>query len=404
MTSLQVKSLAGAKTMNVSAGLLIDFGNSGTRVALMLGDKTFVFSLSNRFAKLPSGYEVNTKYANEKSSIFKYGDDYYANGQLVVREFKTQEIRPSSLESKTTQLPTDLTITLAILRAYHIITNQHKVTADKLDVVFNISCLLPPLDHDKNQDAMEMKIRQFNKVTSLIPLQGEFSFTVGNVNVFSEAVSAFFGAFYHEADSKPPVLEGNMLVLDNSAEVRLKEVERNLKFSQGYVFVLDIGAGTTDVALFEDMELVENSKDTFNKGGNTVESSIRNDLRREYGFAPPSLAKVMQEGNLEEGGTVHDVTKIVTAAKTAYSNSLMEDIKQYFERSPVPVRMIKGLLVVGGGALPSVRNDQIVSPSMATVLMEYLQQLAPYIEVVNVDGKDLRSLNIEGLLYMHKYA
>jgi hypothetical protein len=66
--------------------------------------------------------------------------------------------------------------------------------------------------------------------------------------------------------------------------------------------------------------------------------------------------------------------------------------------------VIKGLLVAGGGSLPSVRDGAVVSPAMAEVLISYLKTLAPRLEPLDVTGKDLRDLNIEGLMFMHKYS
>lgn len=397
----------------LTAGLLIDFGNSNTRVIVVSGAKTYRFNLSNKFAELPQGYNVNKKYNTEKTTIFAYNNSYFANGQIVEREFTGVEIRPSALQPKTHQLVTDLTINLAIIKALTVLAQANNLPVTQLDVTFNVSALLPPLDHEMNEKKFEDKFRAMNNVTTLVPLQMQVAFKVDEVKISSEAVSAFFGAFYTEEGAQPqPINEGkslangDVIVRDNGQHIELQEVEGNAPFMSGYILILDIGAGTSDVAIFRDMELIEKSKETFKLGGNTVESMVRQEIRKHFGYSPTPLAmkRVIAEGTLEEGTTEHDVAHIVTNAKAAYSKSLMEELTQYLERAMIDMPVIKGLLVAGGGSLPSIRNGEVVSPAMAEVLIQYLKTLAPRLEPLDVAGKDLRDLNIEGLLFIHKYS
>jgi hypothetical protein len=433
--------------MIVKAGLLVDFGNSGTRVYLLTGAHAFRFNMSNKYVDLPAGYKVNSKYANEKSTVFEFNGQYFANGLLVEREFIGKEIRPSALQSKTEQLVTDLTLNLAIIKALNLLALAHNTPVAALDITFNVSVLLPPLDHEVNESKMVDLINKQNHAKTLLPVQIDAKFKIGDVVVHSEAVSAFFGAFYREDGLKvlpqnegKSLRKGDVLVRDNGNHVSLVDVEKNLKFATGYTLVLDIGAGTTDVALFLDMELVENSKDTFTRGGNTVESVVRNEIKKKFGFVPTNLQRVIAEGILVEGNEEHDVKEIVTLAKEMYSRTTKEDITQYLERMSISMQLVKGLLVAGGGSLATKRfidaegnfvmvlepvnptdapkisikgqvyndsevpyNEVEVSPAMSEVLMNFLKELAPRMEVLDTEGKDLRGLNIEGLLFLHKY-
>lgn len=401
--------------MIVKAGLLIDFGNSDTRVIVISGSKNIRFNMSNKFAELPSGYKVPNKYANDKTTILKVNNTYFANGAIVEREFTGFELRPSALQSKTEQLVTDLTINLAIAKAMMVLAQAYNVTVEKLDVTFSISALLPPLDHEMNEQKLIEKLQAMNNVSTLLPQGMEVNFKVAEVNIHPEAVAAFFGAFYREEGVKhnpnnegKDLYNGDVLVRDNGQHINLVEVESNRTFMDGYVLVLDIGAGTTDVALFLDMELVESSKDTFKRGGNTVQSIVGQEIRKRFGYAPMTMEQVIQEGLLPEGNTFHDVSELVTIAKEQYSKAMMEDIRQYLERMTVPMPLVKGLLVAGGGSLPSKRfdgeKDVVVSPAMSEVLMGYLKTLAPRLEAMDTTDKNLRDLNIEGLNIIHKYS
>lgn len=401
--------------MIVKAGLLIDFGNSSTRVILLSGNKKYRYDMSNRFAELPSGYQINNKYINGKSSVLLTNGAYFANGELAEREFSGKELRPSSLQSKTEQLTTELTIHLAIIKALNILTQTYNVPVDALDVTFTVSALLPPLDHEVNEERLADMFRKVTEVSSLVPFGMTKTVKIEEeVSVHSEAVAAFFGAFYQEdgvvenpQNEGKSVDNGDVLVLDNGKHIVLSEVENNKKFMQGYVLVLDIGAGTTDIALFSNMELIESSKDTFNRGGNTVKSIVSNEIRKRYGYAPTQqmMEDVIRSGKLAESGEFHDVSDIVTSAKEQYSQATMEDIRQYLERMSVALPIVKGLLVAGGGALATVdEHGNELSPSMSKVLIQYLKTLAPRLEALDTEGKNLRELNINGLCTIHKYS
>lgn len=372
--------------MIVKAGLLVDLGNSETRAALIINNKTYQMKLSNKFAELPVKYRFPVEYRNTKSSVFTHNGVYFANGQLVEREFVGVEIRPTAVEPKNNQLATELSLNLVFMRAMLKISELYNVSVSDIDVTFKVSVLLPPLEHEVYDAKFVAKIKAFSGVKSLVPVDADIQFKVGEVNTFPEGVAAFFGAIYNE---------------ENSA---LVEAEENKKFTDGYVLVLDIGAGTTDVVLILDGALVQNSKDTFKIGGNTVDSIVRNEIKKRYGFSPKNLESVVATGVLVEGSTTHDVTDILDAAKDKYSKNLSENIKQYLERVMLEMQEIKGVLVIGGGALQSERDGRVVSQAMADVLLKYFVRLAPKISLVNTLGKNPRELNIVGLEYIHKHA
>ena len=99
-----------------------------------------------------------------------------------------------------------------------------------------------------------------------------------------------------------------------------------------------------------------------------------------------------------------DVSHLVTSAKDMYSKLLMTHIQSYLERMSISMREVKGILVIGGGSLPSTRDGKVVSPAMSDVLISYFKNLSPNISLMNTDGKNPRLLNIEGLQYVHKYS
>ena len=372
--------------MKVTAGILIDFGNSETRMTLLVNNKSKTIVLSNKFAALESGYTVPLEYDNDKTNVICVNGSYYASGALADREFAGQLIRPSSMQNKSEQLVTEISYNMALITAIRELSVGSGLSVSEIEPTFNISVLLPPMEHDIHIDTMKQLLKNVNSVTSYMPVEFTCPVKIDKVQVLPEGVAAFFGVYYTEQDGG------------------LVEVFENLAFSTGNVLILDIGAGTTDVVMIKDTELVLDSKDTFSLGGNTVEGQLRKLLRQKYGFTPSDISSIVERGELNDGNTVKDVSALVTSAKDMYSKMLMTHIHGYLERMSISMREVKGILVVGGGSLPSMRDGKVVSPAMSDVLINYFKELSPNISLMNTEGKNPRLLNIEGLQYIHKYS
>lgn len=372
--------------MKVKADLVIDLGNSETRMTLIAGKKDTTITLSNRFAVLPALYTIPKEYKNGKTNIICVNSAYYANGALADREFLDELIRPTAVEKKTEQLVTELSLNLIFVKALTLLAEGRAVPISEINASFNVSILLPPLEHDVKLEEMVNILKGIKEVNAILPVELKNTIEISNVQVIPEGLAAFFGVNYEEIDGE------------------LVEVEENKKFSSGYVLIIDIGAGTTDILLIRDNELVLNSKNTFDKGGNTVESNLRLALKKQYGFAPKNLTDVVKTCILPEGLTMHHVENLVTAAKDAYAKVLVTELRDYFEGMAISLKEIGGVLVVGGGSLQSVRDGVVVSPAMSEVLITYLQNLATNITVMEIKEKNPRLLNIEGLKYIHKFS
>ncbi len=372
--------------MKVNAGILIDFGNSETRMTLLVNNKAKTTVLSNRFAALEAGYSVPLEYNNDKSSVICVNGSYYASGALADREFVGQLIRPSSMQNKSEQLVTEISFNQVLITAIQQLAAGSGLAVSEIEPTFNISVLLPPMEHDIHLDTMKEVLSNTTMVTSYMPMEFTSQVKIDKVQVWPEGLAAFFGVYYTEQDNN------------------LVEVFENLTYSTGNVLILDIGAGTTDVVMIKDTELLLDSKDTFNLGGNTVEAHLRKSLRQKLGFTPSDISTIVERGEVMDGNTIKDVSALVTSAKDMYSKLLMTHITGYLERMSISMREVKGVLVVGGGSLPSIRDGKVVSPAMSDVLINYFKELSPNISLMNTDGKNPRLLNIEGLQYIHKYA
>lgn len=94
-----------------SAGIIIDFGNSETRVcSLHRASLQEIVRLSNAFAQLPDDYVVPDQYTSGplESIVFdapaSLADDApivrFAAGPIVEREFAVEAIRPTATSRK----------------------------------------------------------------------------------------------------------------------------------------------------------------------------------------------------------------------------------------------------------------------------------------------------------------
>lgn len=372
--------------MKIKPGLLIDLGNSETRMTLLVGDKAKTTILSNRFAALPPSYTIPEEYNNSKTSILEYKGTYYANARLAEREFVGQLLRPYAVEYKTDQIVTEISLSLVFLHALIQLSEAYATPLDNLEVEFNVSVLLPPLEHDTQGEKMEEIVRSINTVNAILPFTVSKSYDIGEVKIIPEGVSAYFAVIFEEG-------LGTLL-----------EVAENKEFQEGYVMILDIGAGTTDVVLIKDTELLLNSKESFKRGGNTVESNLIAEINRKYKFKPQDIKSVIQTGILAEGSTEHDVSDLLTESKVKYTRILSPELSTYLERMSISLKEVKGILLAGGGSLPTVRDGVVVSDAMSKVLLEELQDKAPNIKIVSTLKLDPRYLNITGLKYIHQYS
>lgn len=369
-------------------GLLIDLGNSETRVCLVRKGIEKDFTLSNKVVKLDTDYKIPTEYCNEKTTVFKYNDCLFANGSIVEREFASKAIAPSSQQTKTEQLPTYTSLSLVFIKAYEMIAAETGVSFEDVDVSFDLRLLLPPSEHDKYSETLKSSVKTIKMVEVVSPICATKKVKINSLVVLPEGATAFIGCMYQSEN-------GEMTI--NKA---------NEKFQQGTVLVVDIGAGTTDIVLIKDTEVVVDSKETCQKGGNNVEALCKRRLYKTFDYWPSAQAmqRVLTEGILEKGNETFDVVEHLNYAKESFGAELKNFIIDYLSRNDVQIRDVKGLLVLGGGTLPTVRDGVVVSPSMSEVLTNYIHELTNSIALMDIGGLNPRMLNMAGLKIYYKFT
>lgn len=371
----------------VKAAILVDIGNSETRCYFVYDGKEYFHTYSNKYAKLSDGYKIPEDYLNDRSTVFVVDNAVFANGDLEAREFSRIATKPIAQQFKTTQATTKYTMSMLFIKAYREISNITGVPVENLDIVFDIVAALPPSEHKSRSDDLKNLVRGITEVTSLAPVEFTKAINVDRIYVVSEGAAAFTAAMYEEDDGE------------------IVESEVNEDYLKGYVLVLDIGAGTTDIILFKDADVIIESKESISMGGNMVVSKCKQLIKENYEYSPDdeTMLKVLETGILEKGSSEIDVTDYLNAAKSYFGTQIYNKLIEYVDSHPIELREIKGLLVVGGGALPTVRDDKVVSVSMAEVLVRFITELTNTIKLVDIHNYSPRLLNIDGLRLFYLY-
>lgn len=356
----------------VDANIVIDMGNSETRVLVQSGIgrsgliKQQLTTVSNIFSQISPDYEVPENYSEEDTVVFETADgEFYANGLLVEREFSMSALRPTALDPKPTSKVTMLTIQRAFLEGYRLLSNMYRCSLKSLDVTWNVTFLLPPNDIATGAKTLYGRIKGLEEINFKLP---NFStkLKINSVKAYPEGFAAYIGT----------VMRRGRIISDT---------HKHLLSSK--TLVVDIGAGTTDFFVIEGMETIDSTRLTLPYGGNNIIARVKQALLSKNIQLPnKEIEKGVIEGKLKDGRNVINLAKSLAIFKTEVANTLIDGLTSYLEGNGYPVRSIENLLVVGGGSLASQVEGV---ESLSTYLVDRLKDFAPNIELVtfqdNVD-------------------
>lgn len=384
-------------------GVLLDIGNSETRVRVKYrplkglpnarGAVERTFALSNHYAALLSNYAISSDYMNDASVILNIGGIRIAHGELVEREFIGAYEFPSGKSDKSSEPITNWTIQLVLLKVLYLLADEWGISVSEVDVAFNIFCLVPPDEHAYNKEGMIKLVSDIDEVVECVPVGDDKNYrdvvheiTCNDIQVFPEGIAAFMGIRVN---------------IDGSRLVPNKDVE---KFMKGYVLVLDIGAGTTDLAIMQDGILKADSRQSISDAGNHIVSSLMRNikanpqLRGKLTAGLSNIESVMQHGMISEGDGVitADCAKELDNAKEDLAQTLAYQIKNYANSLNI-MNLVKGILVVGGANAVAMRDGEVVSKALAEFLIPKIRQFAANAELVPITNRDPRYLNLDGL-------
>lgn len=373
-------------SINHTINLYIDLGNSETRCFYKTSFTKGYFTLSNHFAEIEDG--IPEDYLNSASTCFVVDNKVIGYGDIVENEYSRTYIAPNVLRDKHTQVTTKYSIVLSCIKALEKVANTVGITTPSdANWTFNISVLLPPQEQSGYKNEMTDIVKSIRGIEVVVPTKYNIPVTISSVFVAPEAIVAFTSAIFHES-----VADGTLRMY--------KDCE---KFLRGYVLVIDIGAGTTDLVLVKDGKFIFKSRNTIKIGGKLVEDLCKSYIKRDFKYTPTDITSVIKEGVLVKGNNEYNVSRLLNSAKKEFVARLREEIRSYFVTLEVPMEEVKGLLTVGGGTLAAVHDGVTVSNATSDFILEMFREVTPDIEPVPLHNVNPREANVVGLYLMAKF-
>lgn len=365
-----------------TATLVVDLGNSETRVKTYFGRtqkgnlRTKISQLSNAFGSSMDGevwarVKGNSEYNEDNSRILLLNGSRYCTGLMQQSEFSGVSFVPTAGEKKYESLSTKLALHNAFLQGYEDIASWTKSDINSINVVWNVTVLLPAEDLDNGAERLAAMIREVKEINFEMP-SVQRDIKIDTVNVLPEGFCALLGVIFQSCGV---IREGYEDMMDKDT----------------YTLIVDIGAGTTDISIARGGAVISNSRYSETVGGNNVQKLVRGMLRQKgYNkLSEESFKKACETGTLRVGAQRIQIFEELNSAKSEIAVQLVNAIKTYLELNVIPIQEISYLLVCGGGAITNEDVKELTP--ISNYLVDFLRKQSAGIELV-----ELPMVEIEG--------
>ena len=295
------------------AKLVIDLGNSETRVITQFGGKSVLTVLPNMMSDLTDGavatFMKSEDYNEETSRIFEYKGVNYCNGELCEKEFGVTAMTPTALLKKYDTLISELNIQNAFRQGFESVSRIANCDMQSVDVEWDVTVLLPPEDIEIGSKVISKKIQGMKTLNFKMPELVKV-LDVLSVKVLPEGFAAFIGILFKSKSA----IRSEYSFLRNATTL-----------------IVDIGAGTTDVIIVKDGKALQSSRFTVEIGGNNVHQIVRSKLKRK-GIALPSstVREGVETGVVKNGSRVVEIATEIAEAKDMVASQLVDAIHMFF--------------------------------------------------------------------------
>ena len=352
---------------NVTASLVVDLGNSQTRVITQIaknGEIDNRFSvLPNRYAFVENDYEIPEQYLVDEDNptyVFHQKDFVHVAGLYSDVEMSGSQMRPTSEEKKYNSSTTDQSLNMAFYAAYQDLSILLGERVEDLEVTWKVTLLNPPADVDYGKDLIAKKVRSIEEIIFDHPTKLRKKIVIDDVTVLPEGFCAFMGTVF----TRKGVLRREFAPL-------VKES----------CMIIDVGAGTTDYALIKNGQLVDSMKDSISIGGNHVIRGFSKELRQQgYSVSYAQEEEANATGKIQDGHSEKDISDSIIRSRENIARKLVRSLQDYLELSDYPPRSIQNLLVVGGGTLNTIENAE----PLAEMIVRYFKELSPNVRLVEL--------------------
>ena len=379
-----------------TATLIVDLGNSETRVTTYFGRtqrgnrRKVTSQLSNIFGRFGDDTEYRNimdsqDYTDDDSRVFTLNGERYCTGKMQEAEFSTNNIRPSGNVKKYASIESKLALCNAFCQGYEDIARWTECDLSGIDVVWNLTVLLPADDMEMGAKAMADLARSIGELDFQMPeLKKELA--IKHVTILPEGYCAFLGVAFERANV---VRAGYEDLFDKDT----------------FTLIVDMGAGTTDLSIVRGGGLITSSKYTETIGGNNVEAKLRQ-IIRHMGIPRVNNSRVSEAcktGILKQGVKTYDLHDQLDTAKRDVASELVQMIKDYQDFANVNLADISYVLVCGGGSTTN-EDDPRMHP-ITDYIIEFLHNASDGIALIDLpmvenDGKTVKAsprlLNVMG--------
>lgn len=306
--------------------------------------------------------------------------DYFPVRALIGdigKRYSSNNIRPNGMQNKHKQQINYISAmaSLAVNRL------SHGVMEDDIDMYIALPPIeaKPAMEYVQEQLVGDFEIK-FNMLDMTVKVH------IKSVTCLEESYMAITSFFFN--------IEGTLN-------------ENHARFAKGNLLSLDIGASTTDLAAVQDRKFLERTGKTYKIGGNVVRDIVADYIQQEFGYEidEATVEQAVAEGRVQSGNTYVDCSKYVVLAKETFATQIVNNMHTYFRTINIPLQSFKGIVVSGGGSMPSQyvddsdpKNLKIVKTSepMSTFIADKLKGICDTIEVVHIEDSP-RFSNIRGM-------
>lgn len=362
----------------------VDLGASSTRYTTVGNKINFipnnVFFVNNMSEKLDNAKNTNGVHEdNLDVSIWKDGDDhkFFPMRALVgsmASRFGTYNVRPEQQKNKYEQKINYLSTVLAVALS--------KLKNPELGESINLFSALPPSEVENHKEEFKAN------------LVGSYTVSFNKIGDNGTTVQFKINDVYCYEESRMAIIQ---FLFDD------KHPERIGKYASSTLMSIDIGASTTDLAIFENGSYIERTGRTYKVGGNTVRDLIGKAVMAKYGMEIPTKEadQCLIEGRVKRGNKHDEIGDIVATSKERVAQQIISKMDSYFSGIEMSLMSINYIIVSGGGSMESSYIDEngkkvATSQPMSEYITRALQGICDGVEVVFF-GDEPRTANIRGL-------
>lgn len=198
--------------------------------------------------------------------------------------------------------------------------------------------------------------------------------------------------------------ESAMAMVSYFLSAENKSSEKVQAYRTGTLMSIDIGASTTDIAMYKGNKLLDKTTRTYKVGGNMVRDYVMEQANGLLGFSVPisEADNAVATGRLKKGSSYTDFSSVLDAAKRSIAQTIANSMETYFSSVGIPIQTIDAIITSGGGSMCSkyINEDGeevITTNPMSLYLTDAIRDICDTV-VVEEHSSNPRFANLMGML------